>query len=628
MAGALVHRGPDDGGVWVEVSAGIALANRRLAVVGLGPGGHQPMSSSSRRWTLTFNGEVYNFTALSQRLSAGGVRLKGGSDTEALLEAIEQWGLEPALEACEGMFAIAAWDAEARELHLVRDRLGEKPLYWGWVGGRFAFASELKALHRLPGFNARLDRRAVTLFLRHNCVPAPLTVYEGISKLLPGEHLVLGPDPRVGDVPRSHRYWSAREVVERAHRDQMSGSTDEMVDRLEVTLSRAVGDQMVADVAVGAFLSGGVDSSLVVALMQQHSQRPVKTFTVGFADSAYDESADAARVAAHLGTDHTTLMVTDKEALEVVPELPGIWDEPFADSSQIPTLLVSRLARTQVTVSLSGDGGDELFAGYNRHAWLERLWHRTARLPLPARRLAAAAARGVPPAAVDSLSRFEQMLPPRWRMRIPATKLTKAAKVVAAEDPERAYLAVVSHWDEPEALVVGAGPAESLASLPESWPDLGDVTEQMLWLDLVGYLPDDILTKLDRAAMAVSLETRVPFLDRAVVELAWQLPKAAKLRDGTTKWILRQVLHRHVPPSLVERPKMGFGVPLGAWLRGPLRPWAEDLLDERRLLAGGLLEARPVRQAWKQHLSGRRDLGYELWDVLCLQAWLERWMPA
>ena len=627
MSATLRHRGPDDDGVWVDGAAGVALASRRLAVVGLGPDGHQPMSSGDGRWTLVFNGEIYNFAAIRSRLEAGGTRLRGGSDTEVLLEAIAVWGMAAALDACEGMFALAAWDGAQRELHLVRDRFGEKPLYSGWVAGRFAFASELKALRPLPGFSGRLDRDAVTSFLRHNCVPAPQSIYEGIRKLEPGEALTLRAGTVVGAAPSSRRYYTARSTVEGALREALSEPEDVVVDRLEQTLRRAVADRMHADVAVGAFLSGGVDSSVVVALMQEHSPSPVKTFTVGFSDRAYDESADAAKVAAHLGTDHTTVLVTDKEAMEVIPELATVWDEPFADNSQIPMLLVSRLARSQVTVALSGDAGDELFAGYNRHAWLERLWGRAAWLPPGARRMAGEALRRIPPRAVNSLTRFDGALPTRWRIRIPATELAKAGKVIGAPGPEAAYLALVSHWEHPEDLVVGGRADRPLASTPASWPDLDTVTEQMLWLDLVGYLPDDVLTKVDRATMAASLESRLPFLDLSVVELAWRIPTAMKLKGGTTKWVLRQLLHRYLPPSLVERPKMGFGTPLGSWLRGPLRPWAEELLDRRRLEAHGVLRADPVRRAWSAHASGRRDFAYELWDVLCLQAWLEQWRP-
>ncbi|HXW32809.1 MAG TPA: asparagine synthase (glutamine-hydrolyzing), partial [Acidimicrobiales bacterium] len=535
MSETLRHRGPDDSGLWVDGVAGVALASRRLAVVGLGPGGHQPMSSADRRWTLAFNGEIYNFASLRRRLEADGTRLRGGSDTEVLLEAIAAWGITEAVDSSEGMFAFAAWDAGSRELHLARDRFGEKPLYWGWAANRFVFASELKAVRALPGFAAHLDRTAVAAFLRHNCVPAPRSIYQGISKLEPGQMLTVGTGTPVGGRPVTRRYWSARTAVEGALRAPLIGPDEMLVDMLGETLQQAVADRMEADVPVGAFLSGGVDSSVVVALMQQHSARAVKTFTVGFSERTYDESQDAAKVAAHLGTDHTTLVVTERQALEVIPELAAVWDEPFADNSQIPMLLVSRLARSQVTVALSGDAGDELFAGYNRHVWLERLWRRSAWLPAGARQMAGGALRRVPPGAVNALARFEGALPARWRIRIPATELAKAGKVIAASDPRRAYLALVSHWERPEDLVIGAGADGSLAARPESWPELGTVTEQMLWLDLVGYLPDDVLTKVDRATMAASLESRLPFLDRGVVELAWRFPTGSKLRGGTTK---------------------------------------------------------------------------------------------
>jgi asparagine synthase (glutamine-hydrolysing) len=628
MADTLVHRGPDDSGVMVDVRAGLALANRRLAVVGLGPGGHQPMSSSSGRWAITFNGEVYNFGSVRRRLGAEGVALRGGSDTEVLLEAIEHWGLDEALESSEGMFAFAAWDSERRELHLVRDRLGEKPLFFGWVGSCFAFGSELKSLRRVPGFGASLDLSSVGLFLRHNCVPAPYSVYEGISKLEPAEIRTLSPATPVGGEPSSRRYWSARGLVDRAGTSRLDGSPRELVDHLHGVLSEAVAARMVSEVPLGAFLSGGVDSSLVVALMQEQSGSTVKTFTAGFAERAYDESSDAEAVAACLGTDHTTLTVTESEALEVVPEIPVIWDEPFSDSSQIPTFLVSRLARRDVTVALSGDGGDELFAGYNRHLWLERIWRRWGRAPHSVRRSIGRLAQALPPGLDGAAARFGPALPRSWRLRLPALKLAKAGKVIAAPDVESAYLALVSHWDDPSELIGPVRDAPTLASSPAKWPVLDSPTEQLLWLDLVGYLPDDILTKLDRAAMAVSLETRVPFLAREVVELAWRLPTDVKLRGSVTKWILRELLHRYVPESLVARPKAGFGVPLGRWLRGPLRGWAEDLLSARRLGSAGILDPVPIRRAWDLHRSGRRDLGYELWDVLCLQAWLERWAGA
>jgi asparagine synthase (glutamine-hydrolysing) len=628
MTSALTHRGPDAVGHWLDGECGVAFGHRRLAVIELGPEGEQPMVSGDGRWVAVYNGEIYNFRELRRRLVSQGLAFRGGSDTEVLLASVQLWGLESALDAWEGMFALALWDRRQRQLHLARDRFGEKPLYYGWVDGRLAFGSELKALRRLPSFGAEIDRDAVALFLRHNCIPAPSTIYRGVKKLLPGHWVTVDSGLRPGNLPPSRPYWSARDAVEEARRRPLTGSTDELIELADDTLSASVSARLDADVPVGAFLSGGIDSSLVVALMQRHTSNPVRTFTIGFADRDFDESPEAELVANHLGTDHTALRVDDADALGVIPELPDIWDEPFADASQIPTLLVSRLARSQVTVSLSGDAGDELFAGYNRHAWLERLWTRASVIPSPVRRMSGAALGSVPPSIVDGAARVAALLSSRGHVRNPSTKVAKLGKVLAADSPERAYLALISHWDAPSSLVLGVDHKEASAFDPTGWPPLGSVTEQMLWLDLTGYLPDDILTKVDRAAMATSLETRVPFLDRSVFDLAWRLPMAMKLHEGTTKWILRQVLHRYVPPELVERPKMGFGLPIGTWLRGTLRPWAEELLGEPRLLAQGLLDPQPIRRAWHRHLSGRQDLGYELWDVLVLQAWLDRWMPA
>lgn len=627
MSATLVHRGPDASGVWSDSDQGVVLGHRRLAVVELGPEGAQPMVSPDGRWIVSYNGEIYNHPTLRRRLVGEGCSFRGGSDTEVLLAAVQQWGLEPALAACEGMFALALWDRHRRVLHLARDRFGEKPLYYGWVGDRLAFASELKALAGLPGFNPEIDRQAVALYLRHNCVPAPRTIYRSVSKLLPGQMIEVGADARPGRLPPARAYWTALQAVEEARAAPLGGPSAALADDLESVLSDSVAARMVADVPVGAFLSGGVDSSVVVALMQQHSPRPVRTFTVGFADRGFDESGEAAAVAAHLGTDHTPLEAGGSVVTALIPSLADIWDEPFGDVSAIPMHLVSQLARTQVTVALSGDGGDELFAGYNRHAWLERLWRQASVLPPPVRRMVGSALGQLPPGMVNSAAGLTRVLPDRMRVRNPASKVAKVAKVLAASGPEDAYLSLVSYWDDAESMVIDTGPTVSVASRSSEWPALGGITEQMLWLDLVGYLPDDILTKLDRAAMSTSLETRVPFLDRQVFEMAWRLPMSVKLHAGTTKWLLRQVLYRHVPPELVERPKMGFGFPIGPLLRGALRPWAEDLLDERRLRRQGLLDPEPIRRAWQQHLHGRRDLAHELWSVLALQAWLERWVP-
>jgi asparagine synthase (glutamine-hydrolysing) len=628
MTDTLTHRGPDAEGAWSDPGPGIHFGHRRLSIVELGPEGSQPMHSADGRWVVSYNGEIYNHVALRRRLAGEGHSFRGGSDTEVLVAAVAAWGVVPALEASEGMFALALWDRYLGQLHLVRDRFGEKPLYYGWVDGSLAFASELKALRILPGFEADIDRDAVALYLRHNCIPAPHTIYRGVTKLLPGQLVTFGADARPGRPPTARAYWSAREAIEEARRSPLDGSPEELADRLEEVLSDSVAARMVADVPVGAFLSGGIDSSLVVALMQRHRATPVQTFTVGFADRAFDESTEAAAVAAHLGTDHTPLRVTDHQAAEVIPRLPDIWDEPFGDVSEIPMHLVSRLARSRVTVSLSGDGGDELFAGYNRHAWLERLWRRSSSVPDPVRQAAGSALGRVPASWVDGAARATRLLPTRMQVRNPSSKVAKVAKVLAASGPEDAYLSLVSYWDDAESMVIGAGPTVSVASRPDEWPTLDGITEQMMWLDTVGYLPDDILTKLDRAAMATSLETRVPFLDRAVFETAWRLPLPMKLHEGTTKWLLRQVLQRHVPAELVERPKMGFGFPIGVLLRGSLRPWAEELLGEERLTRQGILDPAPIRRAWHQHLHGQRDAAHELWDVLALQAWIDRWEPS
>ena len=626
MASSLEHRGPDDGGVWVDPDAGVAFGHRRLAVIDLGLSGAQPMISSDGRWVMAYNGEIYNHDEVRHRLEGAGVVFRGSSDTEVLVEAVQSWGVDGALEACEGMFAVALWDRRDRELHLVRDRFGEKPLYYGWVGRVLAFGSELKALSTLPGFDAELNRQAVTSYLRSNCVPAPNTIWRGIYKLMPG-HLVTMRSPNRGALPEQHCYWSAADAVTQARQHQLIAPDSEVIDQLENALSDAVAARIVADVPVGAFLSGGIDSSAIVALMQTHTSESVRTFTVGFDDPSFDESSEAAAVAAHLGTNHTAVHVGDAEVIEVIPRLAEIWDEPFADVSQIPTYLVSRVARQDVTVSLSGDGGDELFAGYNRHAWLDRLWGRTSFMPPGARRTAGSALGRIPPAAIERVAGATRVLPAGWQMRNPSTKVAKLARVLSASDPEDAYRALITHWDAASSLVLGNDRGDAVDHRGGSPVLNGGITEQMLWSDLVGYLPDDILVKLDRAAMAVSLETRVPFLDRGILDLAWRLPLSAKLRGGQSKWVLRQVLERHVPAALVERPKMGFGLPIGGWLRGILAPWAEDLLNERRLRDQGLLDPVPIRRAWDLHRTGRRDLGYELWDVLVLQSWLNRWMP-
>lgn len=636
MADAITHRGPDDAGVWIDEAAGIALAHRRLSILDLSPAGHQPMASSSGRYVIAFNGEIYNHLDLRAELAkvgsdetprsqspGGAARFwRGHSDTETLLAAFEAWGIEATLKKCVGMFALALWDRETRSLTLARDRLGEKPLYYGWQGEAFLFGSELKALRAHPAFRGEIDRDALALYLRHNYVPAPYSIYRGIAKLPPGSWLTLAADAPVGASPAPSFYWRARDAAEAGVRSDLDDAS--AVNALDALLRHAIGGQMVADVPLGAFLSGGVDSSAVVALMQAQSQRPVQTFTIGFHETGYNEAEHAHAVAAHLGTEHTELYVTAEQAMAVIPRLPSLYDEPFADSSQIPTFLVSELARRHVTVSLSGDGGDELFGGYNRYLWASRIWRSLGWAPRPLRAALAGVLTTLPPAAWNGVfSGLSVFLPQHWRYANPGDKLHKLAGILAVRSPEEIYLALVSHWQQPTSVVIGATEPATVLTDPAQWADVPDFESRMMYLDQMTYLPGDILTKVDRAAMGVSLETRVPLIDHRVVEFAWQLPLSMKIRDGQTKWLLRQVLYRHVPRELIERPKMGFGIPLDAWLRGPLRDWAEALLDESRLRQEGYFHPGPIRQKWTEHLSGQRNWAYHLWNVLMFQAWLE-----
>lgn len=622
MTDAVQHRGPDYSGYWRDVSADVWLGHRRLSILDLSPAGHQPMHSASGRFVIVFNGEIYNYVDLRDELGqppAGGWR--GHSDTETLLAGFDRWGIRATLERAIGMFAMAVWDRTERSLTLARDRVGEKPLYYGWQAGTFLFGSELKALRKHPAFCAPIDREALSLFFRHNYIPAPHSIYQGISKLMPGTLLSLS-QARRDLVPEA--YWSARSVVECAQGRGFRGAPAEAIDQLEALLKDAIGRQMVADVPLGAFLSGGVDSSLVVALMQAQSTRPVRTFSIGFKESHYNEAEYAKAVASHLGTDHTELYITPAEALSAVPRLPTLYDEPFGDSSQLPTLLVSQLARRHVTVSLSGDGGDELFGGYERYRWAERVWRAARLLPGPVRRAIATSISAVAPQTWNRVfTGIGRALPKQFRVARPEEKLQKLQEVLRANTPEAVYYQLISHWTRPEALVKAGGEPPTVVTDQARWPSLEDFTHWMMYLDLVSYLPEDILVKVDRAAMSVSLETRVPFLDHRVVEFAWRLPVQYKVRNGQGKWVLRQVLYRYVPPAMVERPKMGFAVPIDAWLRGPLRDWANALLDEARIRQEGYLDPEPIRRLWREHLGGSRNWQYHLWDVLMFQAWLE-----
>lgn len=622
-ATALVHRGPDDGDAWADEAAGIAFGHRRLSIIDLSPTGRQPMVSAEGRFVIAYNGEIYNFRDLRNELEGAGAGFRGHSDTEVLLAAISHWGLIPALERANGMFAFALWDREERVLHLVRDRLGQKPLYYGWAGKAFVFGSELKALRRFPGFNATIDNDALTLLLRHSAIPAPHAIYHDCWKLLPGTILSIAPEQVAGrSLPKPEPYWSATDAAKAGAADPLDLSDTDAVEELDSLLRKAVDACLVADVDLGAFLSGGIDSSTVVAMMQAQSNKPVKTFSIGFTEANYNEAVAARTVAEHLGTDHTELYITPADAQAVIPKLPQIYDEPFADSSQIPTYLVSQLARQQVKVSLSGDGGDEIFGGYNRYAWANNLKRGIDLTPQSLRRMTRHCLAGVAPRHWDTaFAAIAPLLPRRLRHTQVGDKLHKLAEIIDAPNREEMYWRLVSQWKRPGQVIPGATePATRLSDIA-SWPDLPDFTRQVMLLDALVYLPDDILVKLDRAAMAVSLESRVPFLDHRVFEFAWRLPLHQKVRKSTGKWILREVLARYVPRRLFERPKMGFGVPVGAWLRGDLREWAEDLLSEDRLKRGGLFQTEVVRDLWAQHLRGERNLQHQLWPLLMFEAW-------
>ncbi|MGN5172042.1 asparagine synthase (glutamine-hydrolyzing) [Aeromonas sp. 102P] len=600
---SLYHRGPDDSGAWCDEKQGIALGHTRLAIVDLSPAGHQPMASACDRFVIAFNGEIYNHLDLRNQLGSQGFApsWRGHSDTETLLACFIAWGIEATLKATVGMFALALWDKQEQQLTLARDRLGEKPLYWGWCGDKLLFGSELKALKAHTDFNAEVDRGALSLLLRYNYIPAPYTIYKGIEKLPAGQYVQIKNGQLRADV-QLKAYWQLNQSIERGLANPFNGTDAQATDLLEQTLSQAVSGQMLSDVPLGAFLSGGVDSSTIVALMQQQSKQPVRTFAIGFDEPGYNEAEYAKEVAQHLGTDHTELYVSAQDALDLVPRLPDIYCEPFADSSQLPTFLVSRMAKQHVTVALSGDGGDELFGGYNPYQFAPGVWTTLQRLPLPLRQIACRLLSGLP-------------LP---------DKLEKLLRVLPAKDKEQFYQVLMSHWDHPEQLVIGGKEYPTLINSTELWPKTDSFEHWMMAMDAGQYMIDDILVKVDRAAMANSLETRVPLLDHRVVELAWKLPLHMKIRGGVGKWVLREVLYRHVPREMIERPKKGFSVPLGQWLRGPLRDWAEALLNKERLEQEGYFNSIVVRHVWSDHLQGKRDHARKLWGILMFQAWLEK----
>jgi asparagine synthase (glutamine-hydrolysing) len=625
MTESLVHRGPDAHGYWTDRAAGLALGHRRLAIVDLSREGAQPMESATRRFVICFNGEVYNFQELRRDLEALGHQFRGHSDTEVMLAAVTQWGVQRAIGRFNGMFAFALWDSLEKRLWLARDRVGKKPLYFGLVNGALVFASELKALRVVPGFQAVVDRNALTLYLRHNYVPAPWSIYEGITKLPAGNiaSFTANDGRIIGGKPEC--YWSPEQLATEGARQTSTTSLNDVADELETLLRDAVRMRMISDVPLGAFLSGGIDSSLIVALMQAQSAQPVRTFTIGFGEDDFNEAVHAKRVAQHLGTDHTEVYLTAQDALNVIPEIPRIYDEPFADSSQIPTYLVCREARRFVTVALSGDGGDEGFCGYNRYVWWRQIWRSLGYLPLPARQLLASALRGATVTTWDrALRPVRRLLPAELRHRAAGEKLHKLAEVLGARSPDAIYRSLVSHWKNPATVVLGGAEPWTRLSDDSGISDIDRFTDRMMLLDILTYLPDDILVKVDRASMAVSLEVRAPLLDFRVLEFAARVPLPYKLQRTSGKLVLKRILERFVPPKLFDRPKTGFGVPLESWLRGPLREWAEDLLAPARLRAEGYFAVAPVRAMWDDLVVRGRATHYLVWDILMFQAWLQQ----
>ncbi|OSQ41764.1 asparagine synthase (glutamine-hydrolyzing) [Thalassospira sp. MCCC 1A01428] len=612
------HRGPDDDGIWTDASNGIAIGHRRLAIIDLSPLGHQPMTSSCNRYVIAYNGEVYNFPDLKKELSSSGRTFKSHSDTEVILEGCAQWGVEETTRKLIGMFAFAIWDKKDKQLWLVRDRLGIKPLYWSLSPGRnIIFGSELKALRAHPDCPTDINRNAVAGFMRHNYIAGPQTIYQNVFKLQPGHIL------RFSAEDSSHTikpFWNMNDVVTNASRNPFAGNDDDAIMALDDLLSDAVRKRMVSDVPLGAFLSGGIDSSAVVALMQKQSDRPIRSFSIGFDEEKYNEAQHAARVAKHLGTDHTELYVSAQDALDVIPNLADHFDEPFADSSQVPTCLVSALTKNHVTVALSGDGGDELFAGYSRYFQANQISHQINRIPSVLRHPLGLGLKSLPTSFWNLAAKC---IPAHKRPQNLGARLHKMAELLH-DDDGALYRSMISHWPEPNDIVIGGQENHGLlwdANLDRQIPDF---IARMQYLDTQTYLPDDILTKVDRASMAVALEARVPLLDHRVVEFAWSLPKNMKIRDGQGKWLLRQVLYQYVPQNLIDRPKMGFGVPIDHWLRGPLRDWAENLLSPETFARHNLLRYAPVRQKWEEHLSGKANWQYHIWDVLMLHAWADK----
>lgn len=620
MADRIAHRGPDDAGAWIDKNSGLALAHRRLSILELSTAGHQPMVSPTGRYVIIFNGEIYNHLDLRRGLIENWC---GHSDTETLLAGFEAWGIEETLKRSVGMFAIALWDCKEKTLTLARDRIGEKPLYYGIQKNTLIFGSELKALRAHPDFIGEIDRDVLCLYLRHCYIPAPYSIYKGIYKLLPGNYIqfpiLRGLNALCSIIPKA--FWSLSETALKNTAQPFAGNDADAIAALDKQLKQTIGLQMVADVPLGAFLSGGVDSSVIVALMQAQSSRSVKTFSIGFNEASYNEAGYAKAVAQHLGTDHTEHYVSPVEARQVIPQLGSMYDEPFADSSQIPVFLISQMARKHVTVSLSGDAGDELFCGYNRYALVD-IWSKIDKVPFRVRRLVGHLIKKAPPSTWDTIFRFLNNF-----LRLPSNMAEKLEKLSTrlenVDGVEALYYSLVSEITNPDQVVINA--KEPSTWLTEKGINLQFPNQklQMMYMDAMTYLPDDILVKVDRAAMFNSLETRAPFLDHRIIDLAWSLPLSMKMRNGQTKWILRQVLYKYVPKELIERPKMGFGIPVGDWVRDSLRDWAEELLNGSRLKQEGFFDAEFICLRWQEHLSGKRNWQSFLWTVLMFQSWLE-----
>lgn len=623
MLSSIAHRGPDGSGVWRDTSSGLALGHSRLSILDLSAAGHQPMQSACKRYVIAFNGEIYNWKDLRSKLESSGLAptWRGHSDTEVLLSAIAAWGLEETLPLVRGMFAIALWDCREKTLSLARDRIGEKPLYYGSLGSNFVFASELKALRAIPDIQLTIDDGSKALMLRYGYVPSSRSIYCDIFKLPPGAILTV--------TARNHSvepspWWKFDDVLSLARASPLILADEQAINTLEETLASAISEQMIVDVPLGALLSGGIDSAAIVALMQARSSKPVRTFTVGFNEGDYDESSQARAVARHLGTDHTELFVTPRDVIDIIPRLPEIYDEPFADSSQIPTSLVCALTRKHVTVSLSGDAGDELFGGYNRYLWAGSMWHYLKLLPRGLRAKFASIMSAVPPRDWNRIFRtLDAFIPENYRVNNPGDKIHKLSEIFSASSQDALYLELSRQWRGKLPLINQSEP-DTFLSNPNNWPAPDTFSERMMAVDTLTYLPDDILVKVDRAAMAASLEMRIPFLDERVINFAWRLPLHQKIRGGQGKWLLRQLLYRYVPQKLVDRPKQGFAVPIDHWLRGPLRDWAEDLLSPASLSADPSLDPAGIRSLWGRHLAGA-NAQHALWNILMYQAWRRRW---